>query len=270
MAKFLTVPDELVETAQAASDYFAATGYRVRVEHREAGYPFVPALVVSRRPTTVIVEVSSDIDKARLKTWCQFARSCASDTQVCLVTTGDSPAAAKAQELRELKVGMLTLGPNRLLQEILPRHDLAMQMELPELANAKPAVRRALGPAYEQIDRGMWREAFETACLALETQSRAYLWTALERKRLQLIKKSGVPIKIKKSDVMNGTLGKLAWLIERAYPHNHVDALLATTLPRINKNRVDVAHYKYRREQALRRNVGKHMWAIFQCLGEMQ
>jgi hypothetical protein len=158
---------------------------------------------------------------------------------------------------------------NKTISEIIPPHDLAMIMELPPLDQARPPIRRALGPAYEQIDRGQWREAFETACVALEFELRKYLWHSLFVKRLTIVDKAGITRPFAKKKIMKATLGRVAVLLNSATPHNQLDALLDTNVPLINRQRIDVAHYKFRREAALRRNVGRHMWSIFQCLDEL-
>ncbi len=269
MARFLTVPDELLEAADAAVDYFKQHGYRIVVEKREPGFPFVPAFVGKRRPSTVIVEVASDFSDERMQQWCRFGRSCSADTQVCLVLPTRSRALTNLEEIRAARVGLYVVNQNNTISEILPPHDLAMIMELPPLAQARPAIRRLLGPAYEQIDRGHWREAFETACVALEFELRKYLWHALSVTRLTIVNRAGLARTFSKQQIMKATLGRVAVLLNSATPHNQVDALLDTNVPLINRQRIDVAHYKFRREAALRRHVGRHMWSIFQCLDEM-
>ena len=269
MTRFLTVPDELLEAADAAVDYFKHRGYRIAIEKREPGFPFVPAIVGKRRPSTVIVEVASDFSDERMQQWCRFGRSCSADTQVCLVVPTNSPALAKLEMIRAARVGLYVVNQNRSINEIIPPHDLAMIMELPPLYQARPPIRRALGPAYEQIDRGQWREAFETACVALEFELRKYLWHSLHVKRLIIVNKAGVARQFSKQQITRATLGRVAVLLNSATPHNQIDSLLDTNIPLINRHRIDVAHYKFRREAALRRHVGRHMWSIFQCLDEM-
>lgn len=272
MPDFLTIPDELIKVAEAAIAYYEQSGYRVKIEWRAPGFPFVPAFVAVRRPSTIIVEVASDFQADRMQKWCRFGRSCSGDTQVTLFVPANSTVLSKLELIQPLHIGLCIANPAGHVQEILAPHDLAMIMDLPVLAEAKAAVRRVLGPAYEQIDRGHWREAFETACVALETEARRYLWRALSGgppPRLTVLNKKGIPRQVKKKEVMKSTLGGVADLLNSTTPHNQMDALLATTIPLINRQRVDVAHFKYRREVALRKHVRQHMWAIYQCLEEM-
>ncbi len=76
MAKYLTIPDELLSAAEATESYFRTRGYRVKREHRELAFPYVPAFTAVRTPTRIIVEIQSEIKLERVRQWTRYCKSC--------------------------------------------------------------------------------------------------------------------------------------------------------------------------------------------------
>ena len=128
-------------------------------------------------------------------------------------------------------------------------------------------MRKALGSAYEQFERGQWRESFEEACKALESMAKPYLSNAIHAGRLK-ISEGGVVKNPTVAGIKRMTLGQLANAYSKAQPQNATDAVLHQTLAAINPARVGVAHNvnAAKTERQLRKNVGAHMHAIVQAL----
>jgi hypothetical protein len=154
------------------------------------------------------------------------------------------------------------------VSELLPPHDLALNVALPELRSFSPALRRILGPVYEKFNRGDWREGFEEACLVLETEARNYLKEGIRSTRITILDKRGAPNNPTLTKVGRMTLGQLASVFARIQSQNHTDSLLAGILPKINPDRIGVVHKKrtVAAENRLRKNVGKNMWMLINAL----
>ena len=82
---FKTVADELLHVAADAETSFRNQGYIVALETKEIGFPFTPTLLCRRGHETVIVEVSSALDKGRTDRWIKYSRSQTVDTRFCAV-----------------------------------------------------------------------------------------------------------------------------------------------------------------------------------------
>lgn len=268
MADFLTVPDKLIEIAEAAERHFKSKGFSVRREKQDLSYPATPALYCVRRPTTLFVDVASKFEERRLSSWGSFAQSMSSDTQVALVTPERSQLLARVSWFSQNKIGLYEF-KSGVISEIIPPQDLAFQVSLPNLAHAKSATRKSLGPAFDQILRGHWREGFESACQALEALSRRHLIDGLKGPRLQFRDKTGKTVTVTKARVEKATLGAVGTLLTQASPMNAKDAVLQKAILRINAARIDVAHKKYAREATLRKNVGALIWIIYNAIEEV-
>ena len=107
MRDFLTVPDELLVSAEKAADHFEGFGYQVTIEKQSLEYPYTPTLVCKRQSMTMLVEVASSVPKDRIVAWAAYGRSCASDTRVVLcIPVGSSLSVGDHAELRQLGVGL--------------------------------------------------------------------------------------------------------------------------------------------------------------------
>lgn len=269
MADFQTLPDVLVALAEETERHFKKNGFATTRERQDLAYPATPALVCKRRPTVLIIDVSNRFEEARLLAWAAFGQSMSTDTQIAVVTKSGSQVEKKGAWLRRNKIGLYVRDGADIVEVIAPQ-DLSVQMKLPDLGKASASCRKALGPAFDQIHRGAWREGFESACQALEQLARRHVIESIEAPRLQFREKNGTPVRVTKDQVKKMTLGQLAFLMVKASPMNAQDSTLSKALPRINKARVDVAHKKYAREAALRKSVGALIWVIFNAVQAMK
>jgi hypothetical protein len=264
---YRTVAVELVEYADVAADHFDASGYKVRVEHDEVGFPCTPTFVLRRPPTTVILELSKRIQLDRLKDWMRYGKSCGSDTRVavCLPDTSDVPA-EDVEELRRCRIGLYVAHKNRVVEQVAPA-DLALNVELPDRTSLPPRVRELLGSAYDQFDRTQWREGFGDACYVLETEARTYLKKWSKTGRIKVLRK-GVPTTLSASQINKMTMGQLVSAFGRIQAQNQADSTIHKVLGTLNKDRIGVVHHKKKAwtERRLRTNVGQHMWKIVAAL----
>lgn len=269
--EFLTVPEELLGVAAATADYFSDLGWTVVPETHELGYPYAPTLRCKRHSTVYFVEVGQRPQMDRMEDWVAYAKSVDSDTRIILALPEDAILGVRAQmQLKELGVGLLLVS-TRGVSEAMPAKDLALQVALPELRKESKPLRRLLGPIYEQFDRNQWRDGFEAACLALETEARAYLWKALASGRTIVLTEKGNKKNLTKAKVDKMTMGALAVDFARIQQPNHTDSMIGQALQLINPDRILVAHKRLspRAERKLRKNVGPAMWRILHALREL-
>jgi hypothetical protein len=265
---FLTVADELLVPALAAADYFSDLGYTVTPEKHEAGCPFTPTLSCKRAPTTCFVEVAERASVARMKELVGFASALDQDTRVYLVLLQEASLSATVQmQLSNLGVGLLfasTAG----VTEAMAAQDVAMRVTLPELRRESRRLKRILGPVYELIKRNQWREGFDEACIALETEARAYLWKSLKSGRTTVLTPKGNQKALTKAKVDKMTMGALAIDFANMQQQNQADSVVGQTLQLLNEDRIRIAHKRRSAaaERALRRNVPPQMWRIIAAL----
>jgi hypothetical protein len=261
MRSFVTVSDDLEALADVLATHLEGYGYRLKIEEQKLEYPSTPTMVGRRSHTTLIVEVAARIELEKLMAWSAFAKSCPRDTRVALGMPSNPTDAAEHDKLREEGVGLYVVQSGT-VTEVLAGRDLAVSIGLPTLADYPTAVRRSLGAAFEQIGRGNWREGFEDACVALESEARRYLKRHMATGRIVIVNAKG--IRLTGTSVDRMTIGKLAATFLRIPTMNVSDSKIAGTLKQINDDRIRVAHKKGtgRAEAALRRNVGRMVWTI--------
>ncbi len=268
--KFKTIADELLAHAEVVADDFETRGFTIRVERSELGYPYTPTILCKRDATTIIVEVDSQLRKDRLEAWVRYCRSCGKDTRlaVCLPSSIAVPADEIAA-FRQKGVGLYAAFDDRLDENIAPA-DLALNVQLPEANTLAPGIRKVLGAAYEQFQRTQWREGFEEACQALETEARRYLKKWTRTGRIKILRKKG-PVTLTNAQIDRMTMGQLAETFRNIQAQNHADNVIGRALATINRDRVGVAHHKRKKvtERRLRTNVGQHMWTIVAALKEL-
>ena len=265
---FQTVPNELVEAAQAAARDFHGKGYKIKVEPRELRFPSTPTMVCQRDHTTVIVEVDSKPPAKRLKDWRAFCRSCDRDTRIALVLPATT--ALPTNDLSTLRgdgIGVYSETSASELTEIAPPLDLALNLELPELSAQPVRVRALLGAAYDQFARSQWREGFGDACQVLENEAKRYLVRDTRSTRIKVLK-GGRPQTLTKKEIESMTLGQIKDTFERIISPSQTDSQIAQALKALNPDRIGEAHRKWRAvtERRLRRNVGQHMWVVVNLL----
>lgn len=265
---FRTLPDNLVEHAEAALKHFEQYGYTVKAERDEVGFPQTPTLLCRRKRTTLILEVVSKIDFARLKEWVAYGRSYGGDFRAAVCVPEVVGVKADDEEaLRNLGVGLYVVASEK-LKERLQSSDLALNVELPQLGRLQKKIRKALGPAYEEFDKRQWLDGFETACKALEEEGRRYLKRHVARKRIQVIDQKGKVTTPSPKQVNKMPLGTLAKQFSQIASKTRADSILEKAFTAVNKDRVAVTHFRSHRrtEDRLRRNVGRHMWTIVSAM----
>jgi hypothetical protein len=176
---------------------------------------------------------------------------------------------ATIASLKALRVGLL-LFDGMTVSESLQAEDLAMNVVLPRLSKQPQRVRQLLGHAYEQFDRGEWREGFESACNALEEEARRYLVHWSRTGRIKIASKNG-PLQMQAAAVKKLTLGQLAIAFRGILTPNSVDVAIEQALSKINPDRVERTHRRRAKgtEARLRQNVGQHMWLIVATLRQI-
>jgi hypothetical protein len=267
---YQTVPEELLPHADVAVNDFQNRGFRVHVERDELGFPYTPTFLCKRGNTTIIVEVDSKIRIDRLEAWVRYGSSCSKDTRVALcLPHALNVSTQQVTTLRQRRIGLYHAFPDR-LEEHMPPADLAFNVQLPEPNSIPKPLRKILGSAYEQFARTQWREGFEEACQALESEARRYLNKWSKTGRIKVLRK-GVPITLATNKINSMTMGQLANAFRDIQAQNHADTIIGKALTKINRDRVGVAHHKARpaTERRLRTNVGQHIWTIVAALKEM-
>ena len=217
---FRTLSIDLVEYAEAVANDFERRGFTIRVEKSELGFPYTPTILCIRRPTTVIVEVISQIQQDRLDAWVSYARSSGRDTRVA-VCISDTVAISPDQgpKLRQDGIGLYTSNGHTIEERIAPM-DLGLNVTLPPLESLPQKVRTLLGPAYEQFGRTQWREGFEDACKALENEARRYLKAGSRMGRIRI--DTGRRLRILTDKEINKmTIGALANAFSEIQSQNH-------------------------------------------------
>ena len=213
---------------------------------------------------TVFVEVVSKLKILEVRQWVSYGRGCQTDTRVVFATRANVTVPAKdIEQLKTLGVGLLQIGSSGVFEVIAPK-DLALQIQLPEVPRS---LKRILGEAYDQFDRGEWREGFETAAQVLEQEARSYLKTHVSSGRIVVREKNGKSLKPSSLDRL--TMGGLAEKFSLITGPNSADTRIGQALSQINADRITVAHFKNKgvaREKRLRANVSHHMWVVVGAL----
>jgi hypothetical protein len=273
MPNFSTVPTELLEHAECVYSHYSNLGYSIKIEPSELHFPSCPALVCKRNHTQLAVIVCNRIDIALIDTWVSLAASMSTDFQVAICISTASMQKYLNKYLLKLKqngVGIL-VSSNNSINILNAPVDLGIRIQLPDINILSRANKRILGPAYEHIQGGRWRDGFDEACRALEQQVRPYFKKALDTGRLNVYNDAGLVKNPTKTRLGKLTLGQLAIEIGNARPLNGVDSKIQKALSSINADRVNATHKNKRSltEKNLRKNVGQHMHVIVQALREL-
>ncbi|MDX6652054.1 MAG: hypothetical protein QOJ38_835 [Solirubrobacterales bacterium] len=261
---FLTVPEELLEHAEAVASWYADNGYSVKAEPADPAYPYTPTLRCRRPPTRVFVEVTGKLSLERAEEWSRFGRSCTTDTRIVLAMP-DSVLRSNEDDARLQKMGVgVCVSDKHGVREALVARDLAVNVELPVRGSLPKKLKRLLGPVYEQFDRSQWREGFEDACQVLQIESAKYLRKGIADGRITVLNKAGRRRALTNQTIDRMSLGRLAIAFSNIQTPNHPDTVLAQVLSRINKDRIGAAHQKRTpaAEARLRKNVGQHMYRV--------
>lgn len=267
-ADFVSAPEELLSAAIAYGEMLQDQGYKVTIEPFELEFPRSPFLLAKRRHTRIILEVQSALDLPTIREWVRYGKGCPRDTRFLVgLALGSEVVQADLAELKSLGVGLLMDGDDGPFELLAPK-DLALNLELPDVP---VGLRRLLGNAYDQFDRGQWREGFEDACQVLEQEARTYLKMHLSRGRIVLQPRRGTPKTA--AQISKMTIGDLAATYTTIHTPNVADSRIGQALERLNGDRITVAHYKGKdaaREAKLRRNVARHMFVVVQALRQIK
>jgi hypothetical protein len=266
---FKTVPDELLHVAEALEEYLGTEGYDVSIEGSELGFPFTPTILARRGHETLIVELSTVLDQARLGRWFKYCRSQSSDTRLCAAISYEQAHDPQTSEFCQAhRIGLWTFRDGE-IQELRAPVDLAVHIDLPEIREIPPKLRRYLGGPFKKIKNGDWRDGLGDIYDVIEHKARDYLREGIERTRIVSRKRNGAALTVHEVEGM--TLGQLAYAFANIQNQNQQDSLIASTLAMINQRRVDLRHKKMgaAAEAAIRRDFGRHVYAAINCLEEI-
>ncbi len=265
--QFLTVAEELLDVAEKLADHFEGNGYTVTVEDRSRpDYPYMPTLRCKRQSTTLFVEVvDAKPSKEHIREWRAFCSSQSRDSRYAIgIRLGGHIGAEDLASLQSDGVGVLAVDKDYSVVELSNPHDLALNLNPPTLTAYPNRVRKALGPAWEELRRGNWREGFDSACIALETEVRKYLKRHIRSGRLTFLTASGRPKTFTEASIDRMTMGQLKDAFGLVVKPNHADSMLFGVLSDLNPDRILVAHRRGESaaETRLRRKVPRHLWSI--------
>jgi len=221
-----------------------------------------PTLLCRRHQTWLVADVVSRVELDRLQEWVAYAKSSGRDFHVALCTPRIESVSLDEQErLRNNGIGWYALSANGFSEKI-PTIDLALNVQLPQIKTLPRKAKTALGPAYEQFSRSMWREGFLIACQALEAEARKYL--KRHRNRIWLVRSKGPPARINVGRLDRMTMGRLAVVFGRIQNKNRDDVKIGKALKAVIAERNAVVHHRVtaKSERKLRANVPRHMWCI--------
>ena len=265
--EFLTLPDELQGLAIELLSYLTKRGYSHTKEPNSLTLPATPTVVAFRGHETHYFVVRQSVSQMEIETWSRYAYSCTTDTRITFCCPESSSiSVAQLGSLRKQRVGLAvrTASGFDITSEA---RDLAFHAQAPDRASLKPKVRELLGEAFDRLEVGDWRPAFEDACTVLEERCRSYLLTKLKMGGVKY--KSGSKIKTPSpGQIKKMTLGALKDIFCKMVNQNQLEANLCTALTKLNPDRIRRAHTRHARpsEAALRRRVGAHFWLISNAL----
>lgn len=269
-ADFLTLPDELQSLARELLSYLAKRGYAPTKEPNSLALPATPTILATRGHETHYFLVRQTVVSDEADTWVRYAGSCTTDTRITFCCPENhSVGVAQLTALRQQRIG-LTVRSAAGFDISSEARDLAFHARAPDRAGLKPKVRELLGEAFDRLEVGDWRPAFEDACTVLEERCRIYLLTKLKMGGVKY--KSGKKTKTPTSkQIKKMTLGAMKDVFCKMVYQNQLEANLCTALTKLNPDRIRRAHTRAApgSEAALRRRVGTHMWLISNALANL-
>jgi hypothetical protein len=262
---FATIADDLVDCATSVAAHLRGHGHTVKVEPQQLGYPSVPTFLAKRSQTTIFVQIGRKPKLALLDAWTKYGKSCARDTRI-MFATDKQPIPMAIQFLQLNRIGLYLYSAGQVV-ELLPPHDLAINIGLPNLADFNSKVRRWLAPTYEKFEKGDWSGGFEEACKLLEEKARDYFVDFSKSGRIKIMTRTG-PTTLSRHTIEKLTMGQLKEKFEKIVSPTGDDQQIGDALARINVDRINVTHKKNKAttEKRLRKNVGHHIWVIISAL----
>ncbi|MEZ5972380.1 MAG: hypothetical protein R3C31_11270 [Hyphomonadaceae bacterium] len=244
-------------------------GYTVKIEPGDINLPGTPTFSAKRGHETLYVLVRHRLKRGEVQKWVLYGRSCSNDTRFAICTPHNSSILKRLDELQSDGVGVFKLGEDARFSVVLQTRDLAFNSPAPARSSLKRKIQKLLGEALDKYEKGDWRDGFETACVTLEHECRAYL---LRNRRIRLGRvtyldgtraKTPTEIQIKKM-----TLGALKNVFCNMVTPTPTDSQLCAALGTLNKDRIGKVHtpMSKRTERALRTRVGRHFFLISNAL----
>jgi len=263
---FELVPVDLLDAAIIYGEWIAARGFSIEIEPYDLEFPNTPLLKATRGMASYFHEVSSAVDLSRAEDWVKYGRASKAEVRYVAAVSTDSDIPQRTlMKLRQLGVG-LDIVDGRSVQSLIAPHDLSLDAEFPELTGRLVV---SLGSARDLLEQGHWKEAFEDACLALETAARIYMAKAVRAKRVRFVRDNGSTANYTEEQIMKKTLGQLAGVYDELAQPTQAESRVAQSLRRVNPHRVTVAHFKHEsgaRESELRSTVGKELIVIVNAM----
>ncbi len=264
---FLTLPDELESVANELLSYLTKRGYTPTKEPRSLALPATPTISAKRGHETHYFLVRQTVLPDEADKWSRYACSCTTDTRISFCCPeGHAVSVEQLGKLRQQRIG-LTVRSAAGFDISSDARDLAFHAHAPDRAELKPKVRELLGEAFDRLELGDWRPAFEDGCTVLEERCRLYLLTKLKMGGVKY--KSGKATKMPtRKQIKKMTLGAMKDIFCKMVNQNQIEANLCAALTRLNPDRIRRAHTRTApgSEAALRRRVGTHMWLISNAL----
>lgn len=212
----------------------------------------------------IAVHVASAINDALMEDWCRYAKSAGRDLRVAVlvpVANWNGIGGVARAKLTHAGIGVFVAQNDR-IEELAEPHDIGVNVTLPELSRMRRDHRILLAPAYDHFRHSRWREGFDEACRAVESQARTYLVAGIASGRITVVSQAGKVVTPSFPQVRRMPLGMLAQTFKHIKNQTLSDSLIGKTLGSINPDRIGRAHGKRAVEQRLRMNVGRHMHAI--------
>src|SRR6185312_4170114 len=137
----------------AAHSHLDMNGFVVRVEKANIEYPRTPTLIGKRGHSKLFVEVIDKFDRAVALMWIRYGQSCDTDVQFAIALP-DNPGPSQGDIMFATanKVGILIVAESGTPTEVVQPVDLALRVNLPDLASLPKAVRRVAAPFYSKFN----------------------------------------------------------------------------------------------------------------------
>lgn len=273
--QFLTVPDELESLAVLALTHFRSQGFTVSIEKSDIDLPGTPTLTIRRQGVRHFVLLRTKVERQEIGRWVRYCHSCTNDVRLAICFPSSSIiSVSDLGHIRNAGVGLYFEEKkgdgDRVFTSAVAGKDLAFNAELPVLEELKPKVRKMIAPMCEEFQNGDWQKAFRDTMGVLEEQCRLYLKANVKLGRAKYT--IGSKIVVPTQDMVNKmTLGQIKNVFCGLVQQNQVESLLCSALERLNPLRIKMVHKPSSPSTArsLRKNAGRSMWTIINCLSSM-
>ncbi len=268
--KFQALAPELIPVAEQVASFLMAHGFGIRADEFKVGFPHVPTIHCTRKPVVLLIEILDHVILGRVEEWVAYCGAVPTDMRLGLGMPEEAvPGHEEMTRLQDLGVGLYLVGRGR-VRELLAPTDQGMHgaaAKLPILADLSRPVRELIGPVYEKIGRGDWREAFQEACQVFEDEARKYFKHWSKTTRIKVHRKVG-PHTLSANKINHLTMGQLAQVFREIISPNQLVLIIGQTLDDVLGDRNLVMHKKRRArtEARLRRNWRAHFWKIVGAL----